>query len=131
MIITFNNSGNSPAEVAEAKIMVLLSPFELPDEPVYDALKVAAIEGEIIAPGGRAVATVRVRHHKLLTQEEIDQVSSRERKLVCYGRIEYKDNSGRKRVTQFGYELYARSGPEDDRPTAMYRAFGSAYNFSV
>ncbi len=81
MLITIKNSGNSPAEISQAKIIALLSPFELPTEPVYDDLEVAAVGGAVIAPGSKSIAAVRIREHILFTRTEIDQVFARTRKL--------------------------------------------------
>ena len=131
MIVEIKNYGASPAEISKAKIVALLSPIELPSEPMYDELEVAAIAGEVVAPGEQLLATAAIRHHTVLTVGQLLQVSRREARLVCYGRIDYSDNSGRKRVTQFGYDWYARTAEDDQRPESMYRAFGAAYNFTV
>jgi hypothetical protein len=134
-VVFLRNAGKSPAEVDEMRMVSVVLPTEdgLNATPVYDQgeeFKVSAIEGEIIAPGRKLATICPLRNGEYLSDEQVGKIRSGEDTLYCYGRIIYRDNSGEKRTTQFGYYYYIRLDPSHDRPEGMYRLKNRKYNYT-
>ena len=130
MVVSFSNSGSSPAEVDRAEVLALFTDLKLPDDPQYIEVDVAGVGGEIIAPGKTRTAVVPIKFWRQLNGIDQEAILAGTKSLYCYGYIEYTDNSGQQRRTQFGYHYRPRKNPADEHPEAMYRLPSRAYNFT-
>jgi len=137
MIIQIRNSGRSPAEMESVHVVAIVYPanFKFPDSPIYgeseEIFEIAAMPGEIIKSGGKREIVCRIRHHDVLTDEQIKDIREGRQVVYCYGRIRYKDISSSERITYFGYYYRVKTNDTDDMPEAMYRLRNRAYNYTT
>jgi hypothetical protein len=136
IVIRICNCGRSPAEMESVHIVAIVYPanFKFPDSPIYgeseEIFEVAAMPGEIIESDGKQEIICRIRHHDLLTNDQIKDILDGKQVVYCYGRIHYRDISSSKRATHFGYYYRVRASKTDDIPEAMYRLNSRAYNYT-
>ena len=136
MILQLKNAGKSPAEMQRMRTVTHLvsKDWPLPESPTYGESEDWDVEssgGEIIGPGDKIPVFCSVKWHDHLSDFQIAQIRNGSLNLFCYGLIEYKDNSGKQRLTQFGYFFYARTGDTDHRPEGMYRLSNRGYNYTT
>jgi hypothetical protein len=135
IIITLTNSGKSIAEILSMTVLAFFHtaqypPSENPDYSV-DRGKILDIEGETIRADSSRMVTCKIIDVELIEPNRRRDWHSGGINLYCYGKIEYRDNSGRSRLTQFGYRYRIRLTEGDDKPEAFYRVLGSKYNHTV
>jgi hypothetical protein len=136
MVVSLENAGRSPAEIKIARVVTALvsSDDELPEQPFYgdpnEMYEVSAMGGEIIPAREKIQMFCPIQNIPLLTQSQKLEIKRGLKTLYCYGKVIYKDLSGRVRTTQFGYSFYVRAGASDSRPEAMYRLGSRQYNFT-
>lgn len=136
IILHLKNVGKSPAEIQKMRSVGRLAPkdWPLPEVPSYgesEDFNVESAAGEIIEPSGQLQVFCPIHLHEHLTDFQITQIRNGFIRLYVYGHLEYTDNSGKERSTNFGYFFYVRVGAADSRPEGMSRLRNRNYNYTT
>jgi hypothetical protein len=105
--------------------------IELCDQSKDDSLKIPTNNDEVgfkntISPGGAMSAARRLV--KKLTQKEIAGIKSGSLAIYAYGRIEYTDTFGKRRFTDYRYNIGLWPLPEDTQTEMFYAMHGNRAN---